>query len=175
MRASETFTVEKMARSAVLASLALIISYIELLIPLNLGLPGIKPGLANLLIVVCIYKLGPGYAAMVNFTRVLLSALLFGSVYSAVYAVAGAALSLAFMLLLKRTKLFSPVGVSMAGGVVHNLAQISIAAMIMQTKELFYYFPALLIAGMITGIINGIKSTIITTITRVTAYEYNVY
>jgi len=160
MQASK-ISVQKLTTCAILASLALIISYIEFLIPFNLGIPGIKPGFANLLIIFCIYRLGPGYAALINITRILLSALLFGSIYSAVYALAGAFLSLLFMLILKKCRVFSPVGVSMGGGAVHNLAQISVAALIMQTKEVFYYFPLLLIAGVITGAVNGILAAVI--------------
>jgi len=150
---------KKIAIAAVLASLALIFSYIEFLFPISLGIPGIKPGLANIVIVVALYALGERPAIMTNLTRILLAAALFGSVFSAMYATAGGIASFLAMALLKRTNLFSTTGVSMAGGVFHNLAQLSVAALIVETSTIFYYFPLLLLAGMATGIFNGVLAT----------------
>lgn len=161
MTQSTTSRTKTIASCGLLTALALIFSYIEFLVPINLGAPGIKLGLANIVVVICIYGIGPKYAAFVNLVRVLLAALLFGSMFSAVYALSGAVVSFAGMLLLKKTDLFSMVGVSMAGGVFHNLGQIIVAACIMQTKGIILYFPVLLIAGMLTGIINGVISTLV--------------
>jgi heptaprenyl diphosphate synthase len=149
------------ATAAVLAALALIFSYIEFLVPLSLGLPGIKLGLANIVIVVALYKLGSRTALLVNVTRILLAAALFGSVFSALYSLAGGLLSFAAMVFLRRTNLFSTAGVSMAGGVFHNMGQLLIAALIVESYQIFYYFPLLLLAGLATGIVNGIIATLI--------------
>lgn len=149
------------ATAAVLASLALIFSYIEFLVPLSLGLPGIKLGLANIVIVIALYGLGTRTALLVNVTRILLAAALFGSVFSALYSLAGGLISFAAMAALKRTGFFSTVGVSMAGGVFHNMGQLLIAALLVESYQIFYYFPLLLLAGLATGIINGIIATLI--------------
>lgn len=149
------------ATAAVLAALALIFSYIEFLVPLSLGLPGIKLGLANIVIVVALYKLGSRTALLVNVTRILLAAALFGSIFSGLYSLAGGLLSFAAMAFLRRTGLFSTAGVSMAGGVFHNMGQLLIAALIVESYQIFYYFPLLLLAGLATGIVNGIIATLI--------------
>lgn len=144
-----------------LTSLALIFSYIEFLIPFNFGAPGIKLGLANIVVVVCIYKLPAKYGLAINVARICLSALLFGSMFSAAYALAGGLVSLAVMLLLKKTNLFSVIGVSMAGGVAHNMAQMVTAMLLMQTKGILAYGPVLLLSGMATGIVNGLITTLV--------------
>ena len=154
-------TTKKVASAALLSSLALIFGYIEFLIPISIGAPGIKLGIANIVIVVALYKLGWKWALPINVVRVLLSALLFGSVFSALYSLAGASLSFIVMALLKKTDKFSIAGVSMAGGVAHNLGQLLIACIAMQTSNVLYYYPVLLISGVATGIGIGILVTIV--------------
>ena len=151
----------RIASLGVLTALALIFSYIEFLIPLPIAIPGIKLGLANIVVLVCLYALGEKYAFLINVTRIALAALLFGSVFSALYALAGGLVSFAAMALLKRTKRFSVCGVSMAGGVFHNLAQLSVAGFLVESAQVFYYFPVLLLSGMATGIGIGILATLI--------------
>ncbi len=150
---------DKIPAAAILASLALIFSYVEFLFPLSLGIPGIKPGLANIVVVVALYKLGIRTALMVNVTRILLAAALFGSVFSGLYSLAGGLVSFAVMAALRKTNLFSTAGVSMAGGVFHNLAQLTVAALIIESAQILYYFPLLLLAGMAAGLINGVLAT----------------
>ena len=140
----------RIAACGVLTALALIFSYVEFLVPLPIPVPGIKLGLANIVVLVCLYLLGEKYAFFINCTRIALAALLFGSLFSALYALAGGLVSFAVMALLKKTDLFSVCGVSMAGGVFHNLAQTAVAAAITKTAGLFGYFPVLLAAGLIT-------------------------
>ncbi len=161
MNIKKTTKANTIATAAVLASLALIFSYIEFLVPLSLGLPGIKLGLANIVIVVALYRLGTRTALLVNVTRILLAAALFGSVFSALYSLAGGLISFAAMAALKRTDYFSTAGVSMAGGVFHNMGQLLIAALLVESYQIFYYFPLLLLAGLATGIINGILATLV--------------
>jgi len=150
---------KKIPVAAILASLALIFSYLEFLFPLSLGIPGIKPGLANIVVVVALYKLGSRTALMVNLTRILLAAALFGSVFSGLYALSGGLVSFAVMTALRKTNLFSTAGVSMAGGVFHNLAQLTVAALIVESTLILYYFPLLLLAGMAAGLLNGVLAT----------------
>ena len=157
----KNITAKTIATAAVLASLALIFSYVEFLIPISLGIPGIKPGLANIVVVVALYKLGTRTALMVNVTRILLAAALFGSVFSGLYSLAGGLISFLAMTALRRTNLFSTAGVSMAGGVFHNMGQLTIAALLVESAQIFYYFPLLLLSGMATGVFNGIIATLI--------------
>lgn len=146
---------------AVLTALALIFSYIEFLIPLNLGIPGVKLGLANLVVIVALYSNGALAAFAINFVRILLSALLFGNMFSAIYALCGGILSMLFMMLLYKTKKFSVVGISMAGGVMHNIGQLIAAYFIMDQLSIFYYLPVLLLTGLAAGIVNGVLATLI--------------
>ncbi|MBP5750332.1 MAG: Gx transporter family protein [Firmicutes bacterium] len=158
---TETKGSARIAACGVLTALALIFSYIEFLVPLPIAIPGIKLGLANIVCLVCLYALGERYAFLINVTRIALAALLFGSVFSALYALAGGIVSFAVMALLKRTKAFSACGVSMAGGVFHNLAQLTVAGFLVESAQVFYYFPVLLLSGMATGIGIGILATLI--------------
>ena len=151
----------QLASCALLTSLALIFSYVEFLVPLSFALPGIKLGLANIVIVIALYSINAGYALFINAARVLLSALLFGNMFSALYSLAGCLLSFAVMWLLKKTGLFSICGVSMAGGVFHNMGQLAVAAAAMQSSAVIYYYPVLLLAGMATGIGIGIIATLV--------------
>ena len=158
---TETRGSARIAACGVLTALALIFSYIEFLVPLPIAIPGIKLGLANIVCLVCLYALGEKHAFLINVTRIALAALLFGSVFSALYALAGGVVSFAVMALLKRTKRFSVCGVSMAGGVFHNLAQLAVAGLLVESAQVFYYFPVLLLSGMATGIGIGILTTLI--------------
>ena len=158
---TETRGSARIAACGVLTALALIFSYIEFLVPLPIAIPGIKLGLANIVCLVCLYALGEKHAFLINVTRIALAALLFGSVFSALYALAGGIVSFAVMALLKRTKRFSVCGVSMAGGVFHNLAQLAVAGLLVESAQVFYYFPILLLSGMATGIGIGILATLI--------------
>ncbi|MBN7773200.1 Gx transporter family protein [Clostridium aminobutyricum] len=148
----------KLATSAILASLGLIFSYIEAILPFSFGIPGIKLGIANLVVIIALYTLGRSYALSINVIRILVAGLLFNGLFGAMYSLAGALLSFAVMLLLKKTNRFSIVGVSMAGGVTHNVGQLLIAAAMISNLKIFFYFPVLLFSGMITGILIGIIS-----------------
>ena len=148
-------SISKLTIAAMLSCLALIFSYIEFLIPIDFGMPGIKLGLANLLIIIALYGLQWKYALTINIARITLSGLLFSGVFGLVYSLAGGLLSFLVMVILKNTKKFSIVGVSMAGGVFHNLGQIIIAAQLVSNIKIFYYFPVLLFSGIATGIIIG--------------------
>ena len=145
----------RLAMSALLTALALIFSYVEAVIPLPVGIPGVKLGLANLVVLVALYKLDLRYAIAVNLIRILTNALLFTGLMGALFSLAGGFLSLTGMALLKKTGLFSIIGVSMAGGVLHNLGQIAVAAWLMSTGRIFFYLPLLMFSGIGSGILIG--------------------
>ena len=141
-----------------LTALGLIIGYIEFLIPIPLGIPGLKPGFANIVIVWALYSLGPWEALMINGMRIFLSGFLFGNFSMILYSLAGAAVSFLCMCLAKKSGLFSMTGVSMIGGVMHNMGQLLVAMAVLETVSLVYYGPVLLAAGVITGLLIGIVS-----------------
>ncbi len=139
----------------VFTALALIFSYIETLIPFHFGIPGIKLGLANLLIVIFLYKRNAKEALLLSVVRIVLAGFMFGSLFSILYSLAGGLLSLFVMNLLKNSGKFSVMGVSIAGGVSHNLGQLVVAMAAVETYRVGYYFPVLLVAGMLTGLLIG--------------------
>ena len=141
-----------------LTALGLIIGYIEFLIPIPLGIPGVKPGFAYIVIVWALYSLGPWEALMINGMRIFLSGFLFGNFSMILYSLAGAAVSFLCMCLAKKSGLFSMTGVSMIGGVMHNMGQLLVAMAVLETVSLVYYGPVLLAAGVITGLLIGIVS-----------------
>ena len=140
----------------VFTALALLFSYIESLIPFHIGIPGVKLGLANLIIVIALYKMNARQAFLLSVTRIVLAGFLFGNLFSILYSLAGGMLSLIVMILLKKQNGFSVMGVSVAGGVFHNVGQLVIAMLVTESLNLFYYVPVLMISGLITGIFIGI-------------------
>ena len=139
------------------ATLALLLSYVELLLPpIFAAIPGIKIGLPNVVIIYLLYVTGLRWAACVSFLRILISSLLFGSVMTLAYSIAGALLSLGIMWLLKKTDKLSTVGVSVAGGVAHNLGQILVAIVLLETPQIAYYMLVLTFTGTISGIFIGL-------------------
>lgn len=147
---------KKVSRVALLATLALMFSYVELLIPYSFGIPGIKLGIANIVVLIALYAYDFKTAFSVNIIRILMAGLLFNGFFGAIYSLSGGILSLVVMYLLKKTGKFSIVGISMCGAVFHNLGQLTIAALIIQSPKLFLYFPVLLFSGIIAGILMGI-------------------
>ena len=148
-------------RIALMAALALIFSYVEAIIPYSPALPGIKLGIANIVTVVALYKFGAKEALAVSVIRIVIAGLLFNGLFGMLYSMAGALLSLAGMIVLKRTGLFSVVGVSMAAGVLHNMGQLLVASALIENLRIFFYFPLLMFSGIVAGILVGIASTII--------------
>ncbi|MBQ2676792.1 MAG: Gx transporter family protein [Clostridia bacterium] len=136
---------------------ALVLSYVEsLLPPIWSAVPGVKVGLPNIVIIYLLYKVSFKSAAAVSFVRIIAVSMLFGNVMIMSYSIAGAVLSLGVMAILKKTKAFSTVGVSIAGAVAHNLGQIIVAMVVMQTKEIGYYMIVLCVTGVLAGIVIGI-------------------
>ena len=147
--------------SALLCTVALMLSYIESFIPAFIPIPGIKLGLANIVSVYLLYKCGFKYAFTVSLLRVVLSVLLFGNLLTLAYSISGAVLSLIIMFIFKKTGLFSEVGVSIVGGISHNAAQIAVACILMETARIVYYLPALIISGTVTGALIGIGGALL--------------
>lgn len=151
----------RVALTGLLAALALIFSYVEALVPFNAGVPGIKLGLANLVPLIILYRMDARYAFTANLLRVFLAGLLFSGMFAAIYSLAGSVTSFLVMYLLKKTGLFSVIGVSTAGGVFHNIGQLCVAILAISGPQLLHYLPVLIISGMAAGIIVGIGAAIL--------------
>ena len=153
---------KRIALLGICVSLAMLLSYIEhLLPPIWSAVPGIKIGLANIITLFLLYKLGVPEAISVASIRVALSALLFGSTVTLLYSASGALLSIVVMLLLKRMRAFSAVGVSIGGAVFHNVGQVLCAMLLLGTRELGYYAAVLTVTGTVSGIIVGISGALL--------------
>ena len=146
----------KVAIFGVFTALALIFSYVELLIPINFGIPGAKLGLANLMTVLVLYKMGIKEALALSVTRIILSGFMFGNLFGILYSLAGGLLSFLVMVLLKKSDRFSVAGVSIGGGTAHNIGQLLVAMVVVQTYQVGYYLPDLLVAGEVTGLLIGL-------------------
>lgn len=145
----------KTALYGLLVALAFMFSYIEVLVPIPVGIPGIKLGLANGVVLTALYLLGTPTAFAVGLVRVGLAGLVFGSPVSMLYSLCGSLLSLGVMWLCRRTDRFSVVGVSIAGGVAHNVGQLALAAVLLATPSVAWYAPVLLVTGTLTGALIG--------------------
>lgn len=146
---------KRVAISALFASLALIFSYIEAIIPASPGIPGVKLGIANLVVILAMYRLDLRYALTVNLVRIFLAGFMFSGLYGVIYSLCGCLVSFTVMCILKKSSLFSVIGVSMGGGVAHNFGQLCIAAFLVSGTEIFYYLPVLIISGTVSGILIG--------------------
>ena len=147
---------EKLTKMAMLVALAMIFSYVESLIPINFGIPGAKLGLANLMTVLVLYKMGTKEALALSVTRIILSGFMFGNLFGILYSLAGGLLSFLVMVLLKKSGLFCVAGVSIGGGTAHNIGQLLVAMVVVQTYQVGYYLPVLLVAGEVTGLLIGL-------------------
>ena len=152
---------KKIATYGLLVALAFILSYIESLFPLSIAIPGIKLGLANLVVVTALYSMGTKEAFSLSILRIVLVGFTFGSPSTMLFSLAGGLLSWLMMSLFKKSKLFSFVGVSIIGGISHNVGQIVMSIFIVENINIIYYLPYLLIAGIITGTLIGILGAMI--------------
>ena len=149
--------IKRITMLALCTSVALLLSYVEMLIPpIFTGIPGIKMGLPNVAIIFVLYRLGVKEAATVSFVRLVITSILFGNITMFWYSLAGAVLSLAVMILLKKLDILSTVGVSVAGALMHNVGQILVAMWLMNTAQIGYYLIVLSITGTIAGILIGL-------------------
>ena len=147
--------IHRLALAGMLTAVMFIIGYVESLLPPIFSVPGIKPGFANIPVMTAIYILDWKMAAAMSFTRIILSGFTFTGLFACIYSLTGAVLSITVMVILKRTKKFSVTGVSMAGGVAHNLGQVIVAGIVVG-RAIWYYFPVLVISGLVAGMLTGV-------------------
>ena len=147
---------KKVSLYGILVSLAFIASYIEVLIPFNFHIPGMKLGLANIVVLAALYTGGAKAGITVSIIRIILVGLTFGNPYSAIYGLSGGVISLAVMIALKKTDFFGMTGVSMAGGVAHNIGQLLCAMILLKLPAVFTYLSYLILVGTVTGALIGI-------------------
>ena len=152
---------KKIAQTAILASLAIIFGYVEGLFPLPIPVYGVKVGISNSVILSAIYMLNGGIAFGIMFIKTICSALLFQGFSAFLYSFSGGILSVFVMYILKKTGKFSMIGVSVAGGVMHNIGQLICAGVVLKTINIMYYLPILIICGIVAGVIIGIITKLI--------------
>jgi heptaprenyl diphosphate synthase len=152
---------KSIATYGLLIALAFILSYIESLFPLSIAIPGIKLGLANLVVITALYKMGVKEAFVLSIIRIVLVGFTFGNPSTMMFSLVGGFLSWLLMVIFQKTKLFSMIGVSIIGGIAHNIGQIVVAIMVVENIDIIYYLPFLLIFGVIMGALIGILATII--------------
>jgi heptaprenyl diphosphate synthase len=155
-------TGKQVAVYGMLISLAFIFSYLEAIIPIPIPIPGVKLGLANLVTMVGLYTVGVGGTAAVSLIRIVLVGCTFGNLFSMVYGLAGGVLSLVLMIFFKKTNWFGQVGVSIIGGIGHNIGQLTVAALVTETAGVFYYLPFLMAAGVAAGGLIGLLGGLVT-------------
>lgn len=146
----------KTAYLGLFSAIAIILGYVESLIPVFAGIPGVKMGLANLAVLFILDRYSWREAALVSVVRILVIGFMFGNLFSIVYSLAGAALSLTVMSFLKKHSEFSLIGISVAGGVTHNIGQLLVAMVVVSNTSLMVYAPALLVAGVLAGVVIGV-------------------
>ena len=152
---------KKIATMGLLVALAMVLSWVEQLVPLSVAVPGVKLGLANLAVIFTLYRIGTRAAWGLSLLRVVLVSLTFGNAHSLWYSLAGAVLSLVVMTLLRKTGRFSLLGVSVAGAVCHNVGQIAVAAAVLGSASMVYYLPVLLVSGTAAGVCIGAVAAIL--------------
>lgn len=144
-----------------LVALAMVLGFVETLIPINLGIPGMKLGLANIVVVIALFLFDVKTAVVVSTLRIILIAMTFGNMSMMFYSIAGASLSLLSMIAVSKIKSFSLISVSIIGGIMHNVGQIICAAFVVRTNGVFTYLPVLIIAGLVSGALIGIVAGLI--------------
>lgn len=162
----EKISVKKIVIIAIFITLALVLSYVDSLIPFAIMVPGIKIGLANIVIILSLYMIGEKETILISTIRVILSSLLFGTMLTFAYSMTGAILSLIIMIILKQKTTLAMMTISIIGAVSHNIGQIIMAVIIMSTKEIIYYLPILMIIGVVSGTIIGILSSLLIQFTK---------
>jgi len=149
---------QRVALCGMLLALMLVLGFVESQIPVAAGIPGIKLGLSNGVLIFAVYMLGVPTSFLLMTLKVLLSGFLFGSPSAMMYAFAGGVLSLTVMCVLSRMKGLSPIVVSMVGGLSHNVGQVTLAMIILHTPKLMYYMAILMVVGLVTGCATGVAA-----------------
>lgn len=161
MRRLIALPTDKIAKMGLLICLGMILSYVETLVVLVPGVPGIKIGLSNALVILLLYTYGMGYCILYQLCRIVLTSLLFGNVFGCLFSLAGAGCSLLIMYICKKIRFIDVSANSMIGGIAHNMAQLAVAAVLIHHASVWYYFPVLLLAGALSGYAVGMIGTII--------------
>ncbi len=151
---------KRVATYGVLVALAFIFSYIESMFPIPMPVPGMKLGLANIVVVVALYTTGYKEAFVVSLVRIILVGFTFGNMNTMLYSLSGGVLSFAMMALMKKCNFLSIVGVSVIGAAFHNIGQILVAMLLLESTILLYYLPFLLISALVSGVLIGIIGAI---------------
>lgn len=146
----------KIAYWGVFLALALVCSYVESLIPISFGIPGVKLGLTNIVVILMLYTIGAKDAILISVLRIILAGFMFGNAFSIIYSLSGGILSFVVMLLLKNTGKLKILSISTAGGISHNVGQLIVAALVVENYNILFYVPVLIIAGIITGFLIGL-------------------
>ncbi len=152
------FSIRQITSIGIMAAVGIVFGYIEFLLPLPIGIPGVKIGLSNIVTLISLFLLGIPESICILLIRVGLSGLLFGNTFALLYSAAGALVSFCAMIIIKCTKRFTCVGISVIGGIMHNMGQLFVAAIVVKQIKIVYYLPVLFVAGLITGTIIGIVS-----------------
>ena len=161
---------KKLTLLAMMITFAIVLSYVESKIPAFVAIPGVKIGLANIVVIFVLYKLGIKEAILISGVRVFIISMLFGNPISLIYSIAGAFLSLSVMFLLKKLTPLKEVAVSVVGGVMHNVGQIAVASVILDTNVVVYYLPFLILSGTIAGIAVGVAAAVL--VKRINRFSY---
>ena len=164
------WSTKRITYTGMFVAIAMVFSYLESMIPVNIVVPGVKLGLANMVTIVVMYRLRISDAWIVSLVRVVLSSLLFGNMTVMVYSMAGAVLSLMVMTLCRKKDLFGLLGTSILGGVSHNAGQIAMAALLMKSGNIMLYIPVLCISGTIAGVCIGLAGAVL--VRKLPAIEY---
>lgn len=146
----------KIAYWGVFLALALVCSYVESLIPISFGIPGVKLGLTNIVVILMLYTIGAKDAILISVLRIILAGFMFGNAFSIIYSLAGGILSFVVMLLLKNAGKLKILSISTVGGISHNVGQLIVAALVVENYNILFYVPVLIIAGIITGFLIGL-------------------
>ena len=152
---------KKVALYGMMVALAMVLSFLESLLPAFVAIPGVKLGLTNLVVMVALYKMRQFDALIINVIRIILVGLTFGNAFSMLYSLSGGTFSFLVMWITYRAgekKAFSPVGIGAAGGVAHNIGQIIVAAFVLKSTGVYFYLPVLMISGLIAGVVIGMVS-----------------
>ena len=153
--------IRQITTMGMLVALAMVLGFVETLVPINLGIPGMKLGLANIVVVIALFLFDVKTAVVVSILRIILIAMTFGNMSMMFYSIAGASLSLLSMIAISKIKSFSLISVSIVGGIMHNVGQIICAAFVVRTNGVFTYLPVLMIAGLVSGALIGIVAGLI--------------
>lgn len=153
--------IRQITTMGMLVALAMVLGFVETLIPINLGIPGMKLGLANIVVVIALFLFDIKTAVVVSILRIILIAMTFGNMSMMFYSIAGASLSLLSMIAISKIKSFSLISISIIGGIMHNVGQIICAAFVVRTNGVFTYLPVLMIAGLVSGALIGIVAGLI--------------